>query len=215
MGELSGFIWCAMAGLFRSRAALQVEILVFVISSIFCTVDRRSGCPLAGSIAWYFAGSSLVSHGAACTKDPSARDRYPLASRWFPSILALEITTAQRPAKDLRGHSPPHSRDERCQPLVGSATDSRRTAQARDRRRPDHGCKIHGQEKTATVARLEDLPSQSCRRHHVDRPVCRPDDFVSAVVYASGPFWSCGIRGGSFCGWGWRHIQVQNGLPVN
>ena len=32
------------------------------------------------------------------------------------------------------GHSPPHSRDERCQPLVESAADSRRAAQARDRR---------------------------------------------------------------------------------
>ena len=116
----------------------------------------------------------------------------------FPSLLALEIATAQRPAKDPRGHSPPHSRDERCQPLVGSAADSRRTAQAWDRYRPDHGCKIHGPEKAATVARLEDLPSQSCPRYRVDRPVCRPHDFVSPVVCS---FWSCGIRCGSFCGW--------------
>src|SRR5215467_10561056 len=28
MGELIGFIWCAIAGLFWSRAALQAEILV-------------------------------------------------------------------------------------------------------------------------------------------------------------------------------------------
>jgi hypothetical protein len=28
MGELFGFIWCAIAGLFRSRPALQAEILV-------------------------------------------------------------------------------------------------------------------------------------------------------------------------------------------
>ena len=28
MGELFGFIWCAIAGLFRSRTALQAEILV-------------------------------------------------------------------------------------------------------------------------------------------------------------------------------------------
>jgi hypothetical protein len=28
MGDLCGLIWCAMAGLFRSRAALQAEILV-------------------------------------------------------------------------------------------------------------------------------------------------------------------------------------------
>jgi len=28
MGDLIGLIWCAMVGLFRSRAALQAEILV-------------------------------------------------------------------------------------------------------------------------------------------------------------------------------------------
>jgi hypothetical protein len=28
MGDLFGFIWCAIAGLLRSRAALQAEILV-------------------------------------------------------------------------------------------------------------------------------------------------------------------------------------------
>jgi hypothetical protein len=28
MGELFGFMWCATAGLFRSRAALQAEIVV-------------------------------------------------------------------------------------------------------------------------------------------------------------------------------------------
>jgi len=78
----------------------------FDTSSIFCVVDRRRG--------WFLA-----------------RDRYPLASRWFPSLWALEITTARRPAKDLLGHSPPHCRDECCQPFVGSATDLRRTAQAR------------------------------------------------------------------------------------
>src|SRR5215469_9107059 len=54
------------------------------------------------------------------------------------------------------------------------------------RRRPDHGCKIHGQEKAATVAKLEDLPSQSRRRYRIDRPVRRPYDFVSAAVWTSG-----------------------------
>jgi transposase InsO family protein len=56
---------------------------------------------------------------------------------------------------------------------VGSAPDSWRTAQARDQCRSDHGCKIHGQEKAATVAGLEDLSSQSRRWYRVDRYVCR------------------------------------------
>jgi hypothetical protein len=44
-----------------------------------------------------------------------------LASRRFPNVLALEIGPARRPAEDANGHSPAHSRDERCQPVVGSA----------------------------------------------------------------------------------------------
>jgi hypothetical protein len=151
-----------------------------------CVVGRRSGSPSAISIAWCLSGSTASLPSAGCAEDSSARDRYPLASRWFQSVLVLEITTARRPAKDRCGHSPTHSRDECRQSLVGSATDSRRTAQARDRCWPDHGCKIHGQEKAATIARLEDLPSQSCRRYRIDRHVRRPNDFFSAVIWSSG-----------------------------
>jgi len=79
-----------------------------------------------------------------------------LASRGFSGVLALEITIVQRPAKGARGHSSAHSRDERCQPAVGSATDPRRAAQARHRYRPDDRSKIHGKGKTAIVAGLED-----------------------------------------------------------
>ena len=39
--------------------------------------------------------------------------------------------------------------------------------------------------KAATVARLENLPSQSRRRYRIDRPVRRPHDFVSAAVRTS------------------------------
>ena len=51
----------------------------------------------------------------------------------------------------------------------------------------DDCSKIHGKEKAATVARLENLPSQSRRRYRIDRPVRRPHDFVSAAVRTSGP----------------------------
>jgi hypothetical protein len=36
--------------------------------------------------------------------------REPLALRWVPSLLALEIRTARWPAKDTGGNSPAHSR---------------------------------------------------------------------------------------------------------
>src|SRR5262249_39403253 len=51
------------------------------------------------------------------------------------------------------------SRDERREPAVGSSADPRRAAQTRHRCRADHRGKIHGQAKTAPIARLEDFPS--------------------------------------------------------
>jgi hypothetical protein len=50
----------------------------------------------------------------------------------------------------------------------GRSADTRRTAQARHRCRADHGRKVHGEETPTAVAGLEDLPSQSCRRHRID-----------------------------------------------
>jgi hypothetical protein len=99
--------------------------------------------------------------------------------------LALEITTARWPAKDTGGHSPAHSRHERREPALGSTADPRRTAQAWHRCRADHRGKIHGEEKAATVAGLEDLSAQSCQRHCVDGFVRSPDDLVSTVVWIS------------------------------
>src|SRR5262249_15055690 len=84
------------------------------------------------------------------------------------------------------GHSPSHSRDECREPALGRSADTRRTAQARHRRRTDHGRKIHGEEKDAAIAGLEDLPSQSCRRQRVDGSVTRPHHLVSGVVWRAG-----------------------------
>jgi hypothetical protein len=150
-------------GLVRSRAALQAEILVL----------RHQ--------------LNVLRHKSPKRVAVGNIDRLLFVGlyRFFPKVLdALEILKPRRsrvgiarvsgligagnhgraagPAKDARGHSPAHSPDERCQSAVGSATDSWRTAQAWRRCRPDDRCKIHGKEKAATVARLEDLPSQSC-----------------------------------------------------
>jgi hypothetical protein len=89
------------------------------------------------------------------------------------------------PAKDTGGHSPAHSRNERREPALGSTAHPRRTAQAWHRCRADHRGKIHGKEKAATVAGLEHLSAQSCRRHCVDGFVRSADDLVSAVVRIS------------------------------
>jgi hypothetical protein len=44
MSDIGRLIWCALIGLFRSRAALQAEILPSDISSMCCGVNPRSEC---------------------------------------------------------------------------------------------------------------------------------------------------------------------------
>ncbi len=47
--------------------------------------------------------------------------------------------------------------------------------------------RVHGEEKAATVERLEDLSSQSCRWHPVDGFVREPDNLIPPVVWISDP----------------------------
>jgi transposase InsO family protein len=121
------------------------------------------------------------SRGAGRPEDHKAADAAALAPCGHPSLLALEIPPARWPAKDTGGHSPAHSRDEYRQPALGRSADTWRTSQAQHRCWTDHGRKVHGEEEDAAVAGLEDLPSQSCRRHRIDGPVPGPDVFVSLL----------------------------------
>jgi hypothetical protein len=54
---------------------------------------------------------------------------------------------------------------------MGSAADTRRTADARDRRRPINRGEIHDQEAEATFPGLEDIPAKPCRWDRVHRSV--------------------------------------------
>src|SRR5215471_15822042 len=65
-------------------------------------------------------------------------------------------------------------------PLMRRAADTSRAAQARYLCRPDHRSKVHGEEKTAAVAGLEDLPLQSRGRHRA--PVPREERAVGCVL---------------------------------
>ena len=67
-------------------------------------------------------------------------------------------------------------------PLWGASRNPRRVPQARHRRRTDERSQVYGQKTRTTVARLEDVPSQPCRRHRGDGYVCRADDLVSSAV---------------------------------
>src|SRR5258708_21484022 len=66
-------------------------------------------------------------------EDRQAGARDPLASRRLPSILALEIKTAQWPSKDPAESPSAHSRDQSRQPIMGGTTDSWRASHTRHR----------------------------------------------------------------------------------
>src|SRR5271156_4224245 len=54
----------------------------------------------------------------------------------------------------------PHPTDQQGEPSVGSATDTRRTANARDRAHPINRGEVRGQEAGANLPELEDIPAQ-------------------------------------------------------
>src|SRR6478735_1209609 len=86
--------------------------------------------------------------------------------RWhrcgLPIVLALEIATPLRPTNGVVGNSPADPRDEPRQPVVGSAENPWRVAQAWHRDRPDQRRQVYGAEEGPSVTRMEDFPSQPC-----------------------------------------------------
>ena len=136
-----------------------------------CDAKARNGCPSATLIALYL---STGSRSAGCVENRHTGDGDPLAPGWLPSLLALEIATARRPAEDTGRGSPAHSGDECCQPAVGSPADPWRTAQARHRYRTDHGRKIHGEGEAAAIAK-------TFLRNHADG-IASMDLFVVPTV---------------------------------
>src|SRR3954464_10563374 len=100
-------------------------------------------------------------------------------------LLALEIASACRQAKRPAGNSAADPEDQSCQSALGRSTHPWRTPQARHRCRPDLRRQVHGAAKTTSVARLENVPSQSCRRDRLNRPLRGPDDLIQVIVRPS------------------------------
>src|ERR1700757_3117959 len=113
----------------------------------------------------------------------STRYRDPLAPRRFQIVLALGIAAPQRPANGTGGDPPADPRDEHRQPAVGGAENPWRTSQARHRDRPDQRRQVHGAEAGASLAGMEDVPSQPCRWHCRDGPLRGADDLVPVALW--------------------------------
>jgi hypothetical protein len=142
MRDLSCLVWCAVVDLFRSRVALQAEILV--LRHQLNLLRRKSPRRVTlGNIERVVLNRAL-SPGTGRIENHHSGNGDPLASHRFSSLLALEITTAWRSAKDISRDSPACSGDEPCQSVLGCTADPRRVTQTRYRCRPDNGGEIHG-----------------------------------------------------------------------
>ena len=160
MRDVCSLIWLALIGLFRSRASLQAEILT--LRHQLNVLRRKSPQRLTFSSIDRLVFAGLYRFGtwrAGRFEDRQAGDRDPLASCRLPSVLALEIKTAQWPSKDPAGNPSAHSRDQSRQPIMGRTTASWRASQARHRCRTNHRCKVYAEGKATAVPRVEDVPS--------------------------------------------------------
>ena len=76
---------------------------------------------------------------------------------------------------------------EPCQSALGRSPHPWRTPQARHRRRPDLSRQVHGAAKTTSLARLENVPPQPCRRDRLNRPLRGSDDLIQVIVRPPNP----------------------------
>jgi hypothetical protein len=100
MGDMLKLIWWAVIGLFRSRVSLEVEILT--LRHQLNVLRRTSPERLALSnfdrlvfASLYWIAPRIVNG----LDDGKAGDGYPLASRWFSFVLAMEVAMSRRQTK--------------------------------------------------------------------------------------------------------------------
>jgi hypothetical protein len=96
MCDLFKLIWYAVAGLFWSRAVLQTEVLALRNQ---LNVLRR-GAPRRLTVSnidrLVFAGLYHLAPEVGRGENPQAGDYHQMASRWVPSLVALEIKKEHR-----------------------------------------------------------------------------------------------------------------------
>jgi hypothetical protein len=111
MSDLCRLVWWALIGLFRSWAALEAEILVLRHQVNVLRRNSRRRLAFSSIDRLVFAGLYRLagSRRIGRATNSQAGDSDPVASRWFPSLLALEISTSRRPATGIARGSRAHS----------------------------------------------------------------------------------------------------------
>jgi hypothetical protein len=162
-------IWCAVVGLFRSRVALQAEILV--LRHQLNVLRRKSPRRVAlGNI------DRVVLIGLYRLA-PKVLEALKIIApetviRWHRAGFRAYWRCKSRPL----GGRPRTSADIRqlvremshANPFWGAPRIHGEFTQTRYRCRPDDRGEVYGEEKAATVTGLEDVSSQSHRCHRVD-----------------------------------------------
>src|SRR4051794_2391068 len=183
MRALLNLIRWMLLGLFRSKTSLEAEILALrhqlnVLRRasprrpVFSNFDRMIFRLLVSDRAAYFGRAH----------DRRAGNSYPLASSRLPLLLALEIASACRQAERCAGNPAADPGNEPRQSALGRSPHPWRTPQARHRCWPDLSRQVHGVAKATSVARLENVPPQSCRRDRLNRPLRGPDHLLEWIA---------------------------------
>src|SRR6266403_2178895 len=185
MRDVCSLICLALIGLFRSRASLQAEILTLrhqlnVLRRkspqrlTFTSIDRlvlaglyRLAPGVLGAlkivrpetvIRWHRAG--FRAYWRWKSRPRIGRPKTPLEIRQ----LIREISLAN-PLWGAPGFMASFS---------SSASMS-----------TNHRCKVYGEGKATAIPRVEDIPSQSRRRHRVDRPIRGSDNLIPTALRAA------------------------------
>src|SRR4029078_12701877 len=148
----------------------------------FSTAPVRRGSaaisvPQGRSRCWDFRKRGFLVHRSRFD------NRHMLGCIVWRQVLALEIEASRRPADGAAGNTRADPRDEYRQSTVGSATNSWRAAQARNRNRTDQRRQGYGQGERPAVPGLEDVPPQLCRPHRGDGSVRRTDDLILLALW--------------------------------
>ena len=183
MRDLFRLIGWAVVDLFRSRAALEAEIWTLrqQINVLRRTALKRPSFSVFDRLV--FAGLYLLFPSicdALTIVKPDTIVRWHRAGfrsywRWKSRSRGGRPTVAPEIRKLIREMSI-------ANPLWGAPRIQWRTPQARHRYRTDQRGQVHGQAKRPAIPRLEDVPSQSCRRHRRDGYVRRTDNLISSAL---------------------------------
>src|ERR1700704_2606517 len=176
---------CVLTRLFRSRARLEVEILVLrhplnilqrksTERAAFKSIDRLVFAGLyrlvpgvldalkilkpETVIRWHRAG--YRAYWRWKSRSRGGRPKTPLEVRQLIQDMSIE-----NPLWGARIHGE----------LLKLGIDV------------NHRCQVHGARKASAIPRMEDVSSKSRGRHRVDGFVRGPHDLVPAVVWISGP----------------------------